>query len=176
MEDQEATNIHDSRNIHEAPEVPNSHKTCNIHEALDMYEFLNQPPSGDSQASPSVLPNETQAALRVTAELQLGARPSGPRISPLEPVHRVDPTTFQLPRPFFHLNAAPCPPSVLREDRCSRQAGGTQELCLSQGSGSAVLVPCLYLILRAPATPPHTPPALHCVFSISTLNHAIRAS
>lgn len=51
MEDPETTNIHDSLNIHEAPEVPNSHKTCNIHEALDMYEFLNQPPSGDSQAS-----------------------------------------------------------------------------------------------------------------------------
>lgn len=65
MKDQEATNIHDSLNVHEAHEVPNSHKTCNKHEARDMYEFLNQPPSGDSQASPtSSLPNDIQAAPR----------------------------------------------------------------------------------------------------------------
>lgn len=62
MKDEEATNIHDSLNIPKVTEVPNHHKTCNIHEALDMYEFLNQPPSVDSQSSPtSPLPNESQA-------------------------------------------------------------------------------------------------------------------
>lgn len=64
MKDQEAANIRDSLNIHEAPEVLNSYNTFIIHEALNIYEVLNQPPIGGSHYDPvSLLTNEIRSFL-----------------------------------------------------------------------------------------------------------------
>ena len=101
-ERQEASNFHDSLNIHETPEAPNAHSAFSIHQALYIYEVLNQPPTGDSHSGPtSPLPNERGHSCSSGAELQLWVRSNRPCIPPTEQIHGVGPRHLHLSSSLF---------------------------------------------------------------------------
>ena len=104
MKGREASNFHDSLNMHEAPEVPDAHSGFGVHQALYVYELLNQPPTGDSHSGPtSPLPNERGHSCSSGAELQLWVRRNCPSIPPTEQIHPVGPRHLHLSSSLFSL-------------------------------------------------------------------------